>query len=258
MEKAMSLNSIRKYRNASLVSTIIASLLVLVSTVYSWYQVRALHRELEVLESEKSRIEQQKLQLEGEVRLRTRKVQSLKATESDILDTLNRLIAFESVDRHTISPEQWREVKGRIMELPPGRRKTALFTAFVVASGPIHFKMGGENQKEGFDAVSYITYVLDKVGIVFPRPSPGEHMSDTIINKLVRTEHPMVGDLMFFSAGGGMRMGLFYLGQGRSGGRGIGLGQLPGDSSIHVIDSIRAARFPFVGYFSIPYDVSAQ
>jgi hypothetical protein len=220
-------------------------------------------RQLRVVESDyKTRIEnsekkinsllKQSKDLINQIEQTESKVQDLRKTESSILDFLvsvadkNKVhILDESVD--------WNEVKRQLSNLPYGDRKNALLNAILLAWKDIPFTMGGRNIRAGFDSPRFLQFVLETVNLNIETVR-GQRLSDTMMQRFEKVNHPRVGDLVFFKGQVGS-FGFILLSVGSRDEEHVGIGTLQRIAPLQIISmgNINTPYFPLRGYYQVIY-----
>lgn len=185
------------------------------------------------------------------------KVKDLRRTESSVLDFLvsvtdkNKVhILDESVD--------WNEVKKQLSDLSSGDRKNALLNAILLAWKDIPFTMGGSNVRAGFDSPRFLQFVLATVNLKIETVR-GQRLSDTMMQKFEKVDHPRVGDLVFFKGQVG-NFGFILLSVGSQDEEHVGIGTLQRIAPLQIVSmgNINTPYFPLRGYYRVIYPDEAS
>jgi hypothetical protein len=205
-------------------------------------------------ESEKKDLEKQLGQSKTALEQTSRQIESLKKSQGDLLDFFEKVTSSENL-AVIRSGVDWNAARKEILDLPPGQRKNAVFSALLYAWKDIPFQLGGNSAKGGFDSPRFIARCLSQVGLRFAT-NRDQPFSVAIMNGCRRVETPRCGDLMFYKGYKNKGyFGMMYLAPSREVGQAICIGTFDTHEPVQVRDSadFRTDDFPFQGFFSPPY-----
>jgi len=197
-------------------------------------------------------LDQQSKKLETKIDTLATKAKELRATQEDILDFLAKVTSEENIrlfDRDV----DWNRTKKRILDLPPGKRKQAVFAAILLAWKEIPFELNQQSLSSGFDSPRFIRFVLFQVGIEIA-DRPGTPLSVNMMQIFEQVETPLPGDLIFYRGQVGNFV-FMYLAEGNPYGNGVGIGMVQRIFPLLIVDTVNVNTqyFPFVGYFRVKY-----
>ncbi len=189
---------------------------------------------------------------EHQLAVAKRRLEELESTQASILGFLEQVSNRQKLrlfDRDV----NWEKTKSRLIALPAGKRKNAVFGALLLAWKEVPFKLGGTSVKSGIDSTRFMILVLQLAGVEVPSDSK-RRPSEVMMSYFKRTTSPEPGDLMFFKGDTGSFV-LMYLDQGFAGGHGVGIGTMGIGEEVMVLDSknIRTKQYPFLGYWQVRY-----
>jgi hypothetical protein len=197
-------------------------------------------------------LQKQKSGLEIQIKSLESKVNELTLIQNDILEFLKILTSRERIG--LIDPDvDWDRTKERIMTLPPGKRKQAVFVAILLAWHELPYEVNQESLTSGFDSPRFLRFILSQVGVKI-NDEPGIRLSDNLMKKLKKIDDPLPGDLMFYRGYDG-NFGFIYLSNGKPNGQGVGVGTLQRIEPLRILDTsnIKTPLYPFIGYFRVNY-----
>jgi hypothetical protein len=201
---------------------------------------------------ERNKILEEKRRWESEREDLKKQLESLKRSQSDLVDFFEKITSSEKVA--VIRPGvDWNAARKEILDLPPGQRKNAVFSALLYTWKDIPFRLGGNSARGGFDSPRFIAQCLSQVGLRFAT-NRDQPLSVTIMNGCRRVETARCGDLMFYKGDVGYFV-MMYLAPSREVGQAICIGTFESGEPVQVRDSadFRTDLYPFQGFFSPPY-----
>jgi hypothetical protein len=190
-----------------------------------------------------------------------RQVAALGKTRSHLLTFFRQL---GSVEKFAIVDTAVRTVdldsaSTAIERLPEGKRKDAVYGAILLAWKALPFRMDGKWLGQGTNSPEFFVRLLTDVGVTV-EVRPGELQSDAIIRACEKVTEAQPGDLMVYRGterGATGRFTVMYLGRGREGGHGLGLGVLGAKYPLQILDSDWLDHVPpvdnFIGYYRPHY-----
>jgi len=231
--------------------SLIAFSVVIISIIYASVNLNRLESSIDSLKNDINVLQKEKQKKEKEIFVLTQKINNLSSTQDSILDFFGNVTA-EGHIRLLDSTVNWQEVKEELINLPPGKRKQAIFIALLLAWKDIPFYMGGRTLT-GFDSTTFLRYVLSKVGIKIEDEAMVS-LSVTLMKNFKKVDNPKPGDLVFYRGIVG-NFGLLYISDGGSTGSPVGIGTLQRINPLSVIDlnNINTTYFPLIGYFRVKY-----
>jgi cell wall-associated NlpC family hydrolase len=245
----------RHRQRVALTLIILAVLVAAAWLLFAVHQVHTLNERASTLrrESEYFQRENQKLQERSQKLLA--KTADLVRTQEDLLNFLAEVTSRESIG--LVAPEvDWVKTKAQILSMPAGTRKSVLLSAVLLAWKAIPFSMSNTSLRQGLDSPHFINYILQRYGVPV-RTDSGQRLSDAMMSRFKRVDEPLPGDLIFYRGNVGNFV-VMYIGPGRPGGKGVAVGTLQTGEELMVLDTayINTPRYPFIGYFRIPYPES--
>lgn len=228
----------KKIYKKSLILIIITVLLIGLWWLFSFYRIKQLDQQSTILEAKIDTLET--------------KANELRATQEDILDFLAKVTSEEQI--RLFDPDvDWNNTKKRILDLPPGKRKQAVFAAILLAWKEIPFELNKQSLSLGFDSPRFIRFVLSQVGIEIA-DRPGIPLSVRMMQIFKQVETPLPGDLIFYRGQVGNFV-FMYLAEGNPYGKGVGVGMVGKIFPLLIVDTVNvnSLYYPFVGYFRVKY-----
>lgn len=182
-------------------------------------------------------------------------VTNLKDDEKKLTAFLIRLIKASARNSiGDINEKNWEHITNSIVNLPSGKRKTAVLISLLMTWKEIPFQLGGKSPSASFDSPGFLKYVIEQVDIQIDK-NPNEFLSEAMMNKFEKVDKPLPGDFIFYRGQTG-NFGLLYLCEGEVGGHGIAIGTLQSISPLAIYDTryINIPFFPFRGYYRVNYE----
>jgi hypothetical protein len=152
----------------------------------------------------------------------------LKAESTELILFLGEVSGLQNlglVDK-SVDAKSWQVIVEQINALAPGRRKTAILHAILLAWKPLPFLLHGKTFDRGVNSPEFIIQVLEGAGVRVPRRN-GESQSAALREATEEVSSPVPGDLMFYRGTSPTSTGVYvmlYLGTSSAGGHGICLG----------------------------------
>lgn len=254
----MEANDLKKIKKSSYRSGLLSLIGVLIffgSLIYASISLNRANERLEQLEIELKERETQIDSLNIYFDKLSLDVKGLKDDEKKLANFLIQLLKTTKEN----SPDSnydidWDNVSKTVVDLPSGKRKTAVLIALLMTWKEIPFKLGTKSPSAGFDSPSFLAYVLDQVGIEVSKQS-NEFLSVSLMNKFKEVKEPLPGDLIFYKGQIG-NFGLIYLSDSDKSKQGIAIGTLQAISPLGVYETkyINTFYFPFKGFFRVNYE----
>ncbi|MEM6737596.1 MAG: NlpC/P60 family protein [Bacteroidota bacterium] len=229
-------------------------LIVLAGTFYASTNLERSYSELETVKCLLKEAEFKVDSLNIYFRKISQDVDDLKGDEKKLTDFLIQLI--KTSKKNSVGSEEldWDRISKCILDLPSGKRKTAVLISLLIAWKEIPFELGGSSPSASFDSPSFLKYVVEQVGIEVNK-RPDEFLSVTMMKKFEKVDKPLPGDLIFYKGQTG-NFGLMYLCDGHSDGQGIAVGTLQAISPLAIYETrhINTPFFPLRGYYRVNYE----
>jgi cell wall-associated NlpC family hydrolase len=235
-----------KYR--SIAVTFLSMLAVIVLITFTTIKLRNIDREIVQKQSVVDSLDITKANL-------TQNIVGLKNDEKKLtLFVINLLSSSSQNNNQYGAGINWEIVTDRIINLPSGKRKTAVMIALLMTWKEIPFQLGQNSMRSGFDSPSFLIYVLKEVGINV-KNAQGELNSVNLMNSFEKVEKPQPGDLMFYKGQVG-NFGFIYICEGDKSGKGIGIGTVQAAHPLALYETkyVREEYFPFIGYYKVNYE----
>ena len=229
-------------------------LIVLIGTLYSGKTIKNAKENVEIANEKLGQLEFQIDSLNVYYRKISQDVDDLKGDEKKLTDFLIQLIKTSEENSVGNTILDWDQMSKCILDLPSGKRKTAVLISLLMTWKEIPFKLGGSSPSASFDSPSFLKYVIEQVGIDVNK-QPGEFLSVAMMRKFEKVERPLPGDLIFYRGQTG-NFGLMYLCDGHPDGQGIAIGTLQSISPLAIYETrfINTPSFSLRGYYRVNYE----
>lgn len=229
--------------------------IVIAGTIYASISLKKVYSELDNANSKLRKVEFQVDSLKIYFNKISEDVDDLKGDEKKLTEFLVRLI--KTSEQNSIGSNDdlnWDNITKCIIDLPSGKRKTAVLISLLMTWKEIPFELGGDSPSASFDSPSFLKYVIEQTGIQIDK-DPNEFLSVAIMNKFEKVDKPLPGDLIFYKGQTG-NFGLMYLCEGHSSGQGIAIGTLQAISPLGIYETryINTPFFPLKGYYRVNYE----
>lgn len=248
------LRKIEKSSRRSGLLSLVGILTFIGSLIYASISLNNANNKLSQVEKELKKKELQLDSLNNYFRKLSQNVDGLKNDEKKLADFLIQLLRTTEENSTRGNDIDWNKVAQSIIDLPSGKRKTAVLIALLMTWKEIPFDLGTSNPSMGFDSPSFLIYVLNQVGINVDK-KPKEFLSVAIMNKFQKIDKPLPGDLIFYKGQTG-NFGLMYLCGGDEEGQGVAIGTLQSISPLAIYETkyINRPFFPFIGFYRVNYE----
>jgi len=250
------LKKIERSSRRSAILTLVGVCIFLGSLLYSSYSLHKTDNELTTANNKIDSIQLKNDSLNLNLKKLSLHIINLKNDEKDLTDFLIRLIRTTSENK-AISDYgfiDWERITKSIVNLPSGKRKSAVLIALLLTWKEMPFELGSKSPSVGFDSPSFLAYVIGQAGIVVRR-NPNEIMSQSLMANFKKVDKPLPGDLIFYKGNVGS-FGLMYICEGQENGQGIAVGTLQKQHPLTLYETIFVIRkyFPFIGYYRVNYE----
>jgi len=182
-------------------------------------------------------------------------IEDMKGDEKKLTNFLIQLIKSSSTNSVTNYEDvDWEKLTIFLTHLPSGKRKTAIFISLLMTWKEIPFELGQMNPSLGFDSPSFLSYVIEQVGISVESGN-NQFLSSAMMRRFQRVDKPLPGDLIFYRGQTG-NFGLMYVCDCTTDGKGLAIGTLQKISSLSIyqMKNINTQSFPLVGFFRVNYE----
>jgi len=240
----------------------LASILILCASVLAavWllavvYRVRELNERAGELRRNNEQFQKRNQELQAKSQELLVKTSDLVRTQENLLNFLAEVTSEESIG--LVAPGvDWAQTKAQIVSMPAGTRKSVLLSAILLAWKAIPFSTSNISLTRGLDSPHFINYILQRYGVQV-RTDSGQRLSDAMMAQFEKVDKPLPGDLIFYRGNVGSFV-VMYIGPGRPEGKGVAVGTLQTGEELMVLDTadINTPRYPFIGYFRVPYSES--
>ena len=143
---------LKKASRRSAIISLLGVFIVIISLIYSYFQIRSLQIQIEDKMHEL-------VELQNKIQEYNEEISKLSSTQESLLDFLAAVTEEENISILNISGD-WKKVKNEIMGLEAGKRKDAILIAILLAWKDIPFSLVQESIRAGFDSPSFLRYVL--------------------------------------------------------------------------------------------------
>ncbi len=260
------LKKIKEASRRSAILSISGFLIIVLSLVYSAWQLSSLETsktelktEIKKNESLTKQQDERLRQLKQKVEKSTTDAERIKNEIENMELTQNSLLDFlvSVTDRKNVSildpSVDWDAVKESLNQLPASKRKNAILNAILLAWKEIPFTMGHESVNTGFDSPRFLRYVLRTVGVNIEKIR-GRRLSEVLMESFDKIDNPKPGDLVFFKGMEG-NFGFILASVGKTDAEHVGIGTLQKIDPLQItsMGNINTPFFPLRGYYRVIY-----
>ena len=253
MPQRWDMEHIGKTSRRAAIGSFMGFLLVVASLIYGYVNLNKLQASVTAEQSKLRTASSQLEDTKAKINRLQKKIDDLKITQGSLLDFLASATSQEQVKLIRLNPSVWQTTKAKLILLPAGQRKNAIFGSILLAWKDIPFTYSGNTLGAGLDSTTYMNFVLSNAGVNIPKK---EHslLSEDMMRVFQKVKKPKPGDLMFYKGGTGNFV-VMYLAEGKPGSRGICIGTVGKQNPLQIFDSSDINEFahPFLSYNAVSY-----